>query len=132
MELAIEARSIVNHDTWVSMKELRKIESAALNDMLAVERFPKILFRSTSIARLSSGVYEVRGVLTIRDISKPVVVMATWNSAAAAPAFEGTAQVRLTDFGLKPPSAVLGAIGTKNEMSFRFVLMALPLRSGSA
>jgi hypothetical protein len=44
---------------------------------------------------------------------------------------EGRATIRLTDYNLKPPTAVLGAIGTKNEMSFRFVVTAVPrARSG--
>ena len=39
---------------------------------------------------------------------------------------EGLARVRLTDFGLKPPTTALGAIGTRNEMAFHFVLTAAP------
>ena len=38
--------------------------------------------------------------------------------------FEGAATVRLTDYQLKPPSALLGAIGTKNEMTVSFTLKA--------
>jgi hypothetical protein len=39
---------------------------------------------------------------------------------------EGASRVRLTDFDLKPPTAALGTMGTKNEMSLRFVLTATP------
>jgi hypothetical protein len=38
--------------------------------------------------------------------------------------FQGSAKIKLTDFNLKPPKAALGAIGTKDEMSFSFVLKA--------
>jgi hypothetical protein len=40
--------------------------------------------------------------------------------------FRGTARVLLTDYGLKPPAAPLGAIGTKNEMEFSFSLELRP------
>jgi hypothetical protein len=34
----------------------------------------------------------------------------------------GHAVVRLKDYGLKPPTAALGTIGTKNEMTVEFSL----------
>ena len=35
----------------------------------------------------------------------------------------GRAVVRLKDYALKPPSAALGTIGTKNEMTVEFLLL---------
>ena len=35
---------------------------------------------------------------------------------------EGKATVKLSDYKLKPVSALLGAIGTRNEMTVSFVL----------
>jgi hypothetical protein len=43
-----------------------------------------------------------------------------WNEIS----IEGTARVRLTDFGLKPPSAAFGAIGARDEMTLHFALPA--------
>jgi polyisoprenoid-binding protein YceI len=127
VELQIESQSIVNHDTWVSMKDLRKIQETALGDMLAAERYPYLRFRSISVNRAEENRYEVRGLLTIREISKPVVVIVTSTAEeGSALALEGTAIVKLTDFGLKPPKALLGTIGTKDEMRFSFKLKAVP------
>ena len=36
----------------------------------------------------------------------------------------GNAKIHLKDYGLKPPSALLGAIGTKEEMSLEFEVVA--------
>jgi hypothetical protein len=36
----------------------------------------------------------------------------------------GSAKIRLTDYKLKPPSAILGAIGTKDEMTLNFTISA--------
>ena len=59
-------------------------------------------------------------MLTVRDRSRAVVVavMKTGNQS-----YRGSAKIRLTDFGLKPPSAALGLVGTKDEMTFAFVLV---------
>ena len=38
---------------------------------------------------------------------------------------EGESEIKLRDYGLKPPSAVPGAVGTKNEMKVSFVLVAI-------
>ena len=38
--------------------------------------------------------------------------------------------VKLTNYGLKPPKAALGLIGTKDEMDFTFSLTARPDQTG--
>ena len=125
--LNIESRSASCKDTWVSAKDLKKIQEFALKDMLDVERHPKISFTSTTINEISAGKFEAAGNLTIRGIVKPVVVSVAVASAAAGELlFEGTAQIRMTDYGLKPPTALLGTIGTRDEMSFSFLIKAHP------
>lgn len=114
----LQAGTILCRDTWLSAKDLRIVQEYAVKDMLAANRYP----RSSGIKKIDPTHYEVEGILIIRDVSKPVVVVA-WLTVGAGEylSIEGVARVRLTDFGLKPPTAVLGTIGTKNEMVFRFV-----------
>lgn len=125
VEFSIEAGTVVCHDTWLSAKDLRKVQQYAVNEMLLAGRHPLIRFQSTSLRKKEGSRYEVEGVLTIRDISKPVLLAASLTSGPGnAVLVEGVARVRLTDFGLKPPTAALGTIGTKDEMTFRFALPA--------
>ena len=127
--LSIEANSVSCRDTWLSMKDLRKVQEYALKDMLAADRYPQIIFRSVAIKRINASQYEVQGTLTIRDISRPAVAMVSLRARSnGLLRVEGESRLRLTDFGLKPPTAALGTIGTKNEMSFHFVLTATPQR----
>ncbi len=129
--LSIESNSVSCHDTWLSMKDLRKVQEYALKDMLAADRYPQIIFRSVAIKKIDDSQYE-QGTLTIRDISRPAVVMVSLRAGSnGVLPVEGESRLRLTDFGLKPPTVALGTIGTKNEMSFHFVLTATPQR-GSA
>ncbi len=129
VNLSIQANSSRCRDTWVSAKDLRKIEETALKDMLAAVRFPQITFRSDLVRRGEGTDHQVRGLLAIRDLAKPVSVSVTMKpDGGESIRFDGSASVRLSDYGLKPPSAILGAIGTKNEMMLRFTLVAAPVR----
>jgi len=123
IEFTIEAASAVCKDTWLSPKDLHKVQDYALHDMLAVERFPEITFSSTAVTPKDETTFEVQGVLAIRGIARPVVVAVTVEKRkAAVVAVSGHAVVRLKDYGVKPPSAALGTIGTKNEMAVEFRL----------
>jgi len=64
--------------------------------------------------------YDVEGFLTIRDVSRPVVVAASLPAAASDTlSLEGSARSALTDFKLKPPTC-LRNIGTRTKWrSFR-------------
>lgn len=124
--LVIEAASIVCRDTWVSAKDLAKIQSYAVRDMLAADRNPEIRFTSAKVRATGPGRFELEGNLTIRGVTKTARAAVTLETRGGAPLFTGTAQVRLTDFGLKPPTAALGAIGTRDEMTLAFVLAAHP------
>jgi polyisoprenoid-binding protein YceI len=119
VSFSIEARSGICKDTWLSAKDLKKVQEYAWKEMLAVDRHPRIDFASTAIRTVAPGEYEVSGALTIRGISKPAVVMVK-AAALSGPRFTGRSTIKLTDYGLKPPSAALGAIGTKDQMSLTF------------
>lgn len=116
--LTISARDIKLMDTWLSQKDFKSVQEYALNDMLAAERYPDITFTSTAVRATSPMHFEVRGTLTIRGIAKPAVL----SVALMGNRFEGEATIRLTDYGLKPPKAALGLVGTENEMKFSFSL----------
>jgi len=82
-------------------------------------------FTSTSIKPLGGDRYEAQGTLAIRSMPKPIVVTVQLNAAdPKALRIDGSATIRLSDYNLKPPSALLGAIGTKNEMTLSFSVIA--------
>ena len=127
IELSISADAIQCMDTWLKPKDLKSVQEYAVKDMLAAERFPEILFTSSEIRGAGAGRFEVRGMLTLRGIAKPSIINVTLQQDSGTPVFRGTSVVRLTDYGLKPPKAALGTIGTKDEMEFSFTLHAAPL-----
>ena len=125
VELTIQSGSLVIKDDWVNEKEREKIADEALNKKLAVGQYPEMKFRSKAIrAAGGEGKYEVEGDLTIRDVTRPVrVSVSLQEESKGLLRFEGEAVVKMKDYGMKPPSAALGLIGTKNEMTVSFRLL---------
>lgn len=119
VRFTVDARSIALHDTWVSENDRAKIIKYALSDMLEADRYPQLVFSSTRIAAKAPNQFEVQGTLTMRGVAKPVTVTVTLKSGLS---FEGSATLRMTDWGMKPPKAALGAIGTRDEMQVTFTL----------
>ena len=121
VRLRIDTRAITLTDTWLNAKDFQAVEDYALHDMLDTARHPEITFESSSVRQNSAGGFDVTGTLTIRGVSKPCLVHA---KVGGSMELNGSAQVKLTDYKLKPPSAALGTIGTKDEMEFSFVIQA--------
>jgi polyisoprenoid-binding protein YceI len=49
------------------------------------ENFPEITFKSTGMKSTGADTYDVAGILTIKDVSRPVTLAATINKAADHP-----------------------------------------------
>ncbi len=130
LDLNVESASFAVKDDWVSASQAKSIrEEAAGKNGLDVIKYPQIRFVASSIAK-SGDAFTVQGTLTIRGIDKPVTVNVSMKPEPAGGAlrFDGKAEVKLKDYGIKPPTAALGAVGTKNEMAVSFSLIAIPRR----
>jgi len=128
IELAIEGASALCKDTWVSAKDLVKIQKLALEEMMEVAKHPQLLFTSEKIIPKGVDAFQVQGRLAVRGISQPASVTVTLKPQVENLLVSGNAGIRLKDYGLKPPGALLGTIGTKNEMTVSFALAAQPVR----
>ncbi len=125
VELTIESASIECKDDWVSESDLKKVMALAVGpEMLDVSKHPQLKFTSSHVAKSGDG-YAVQGVLTIKGVAKPVAVSVAMSTRADGTLqFKGKAEVKLKDYGLKPPGAALGLVGTKNEMVVDFSVVA--------
>ncbi len=123
----VEAGSLVVKDDWVSEKDRAKIADEALNNKLQAKQYPEMRFRSGSMRALGEGRYAVQGNLTIRDRAQPVEVSVHLSEGPGGMLlFDGEATVSMKAYGMKPPTAALGLIGTKDEMTVQFQLHAAP------
>ena len=76
-------------------------------DFFDAANFPNATFKSTRVEAAGEGKLKVTGDLTIKDITRPVVLDATLNKAARHPmsqaptiGFDATATISRTEFGV--------------------------------
>ena len=98
----------------VSPADARKIERNAADDVLDARRFATIEFRSTRVTRDGERA-RIEGTLALHGTSRPIAF------DAVADAGDWRAEVRLDqrDFGIKPFSAMLGALRVKPDVVVR-------------
>ncbi len=99
IDVTIEAASI---DTRIEARN-QHLRSA---DFFEVERFPTLSFRSSAVERVSDDEYRVTGDLTIRDVTRPVVLAVSAEGGITDPdgaeraAFSASTKINRKDFGL--------------------------------
>jgi polyisoprenoid-binding protein YceI len=82
------------------------------DDFFNAEKFPVITFKSRSIDKAGSDTYKISGDLTIRDVTRPVVLEAKYAGQVKDPwgnlklGFKATTSVNRFDFGLKWDKAI--------------------------
>ena len=126
VEFVVESRSLTCNDKGLDSEQRKKVVSFALNKMLGADRYAEIKFSSTIITRQAINQYEVRGDLTIRGKTRPVVLHLATTLRAERLEVAGKAVIRMKDYGMEPPSDPLGFSGTKNKMKVRFRVHAEP------
>ncbi len=96
---AIQARSI---DT----NQAQRDEHLRSADFFDVEKFPLLTFKSTAVAARGDSQFDVTGELTIRDVTKTIVLPVAYLGAAKDPwgkdkvAFEAEITLNRKDYGL--------------------------------
>jgi polyisoprenoid-binding protein YceI len=99
VEVTIDATTV---DTHLADRDAH-LRSA---DFLDVERHPIITFRSTRVEPQGDGRARVEGDLTIRDVTRPVILDAEYHGRATDPwgnhkaGFSATGRFNRQDFGL--------------------------------
>ena len=90
----------------IDTAEAKRDEHLRSDDFFSVEKFPTLSFRSTKISPRGGDVYDVEGDLTIRDVTRRIVLPVTHLGTAKDPwgneklAFEAETKINRKDFGL--------------------------------
>ncbi|GAB4093598.1 YceI family protein [Flaviaesturariibacter terrae] len=77
------------------------------DDFFNAAKYPQMTFRSTSFRKISGNQYELRGNLTIRDVTKPVTFRVTYGGTVKDPwgnikaGFKATGSINRFDYGLR-------------------------------
>jgi polyisoprenoid-binding protein YceI len=123
VQLVFDATSVVCRDPWLKSEKRQSFLTFVQKEILAVDDHEKITFSSNRINRISSTRFQLEGTLNLRGRTKPVLfeVVVIQNGKDRLE-IDGTAQLRMSDYGIDRPTALFGLIGTKDEVVLRFLL----------
>ncbi len=117
VELRVSAAALRVRDPKASEKDRAEVEKAMLGpDVLDVEHYPEIVFRSTSVEGPGPDSWKVHGNLTLHGQTQPVTVEVKVENGH----YTGFAELKQTDFAIKPVAFAGGAVKVKNEVRIEF------------
>lgn len=122
VDLTVDAATFIVKDDWVNDKDKKKVLDEARNNMLKVGQYPEMRFTSSKVTPQGGNKFQVDGTLTIRGIAKPITIDAMLDPEKIV--ISGKSVFKMTGYGMKPPSAGLGTIGTKDDMTATFKVAA--------
>ncbi len=97
-----------------------KIEAQIVDDVLDENRHPSIDFQSTSVTAVPQG-YRIEGTLRLHGREQSIVTIARLVDGE----FWAEMTLHQPDFGIKPFSAMLGALKVKPEVVVRVMVPAV-------
>ncbi len=88
---------------------------------------PNIVFTATTVNATSTGTNtwtaQVKGTLSLAGVSKQVTVKAIIKAGADGKmSVTGTHAMKMTDFGISPPTALMGTMTTGDAITLKFAL----------
>jgi polyisoprenoid-binding protein YceI len=100
-----------------------------MHKALKVQEHADITFRLTRLeAGASAGTMKAPGVLRIAGVERNVVLELTTERHEATFTVRGKVDLLMTDYGIKPPTAMLGMLKTDPKVTVTFeVVLAVPL-----
>lgn len=102
--------------------------NSKLRDALTINNAKSVSFQlgSATVTGQEGGKFglSLKGNLTIAGTTKPVTLAATGSQHNGMIHFEGKYALKQTDYGVDPPTALLGRLKTGDEVTVRFVVTA--------
>ena len=122
----------VNTATFEVLDEMKqndreKLQDEMFNSVLDVDHFSRAMFESNRIEVQSQStplVVNVDGQLTLRGVTHPHSFSARVSNADTSLRIFGDFSLLQSDFGIRPVSFAGGALRLKDELKFRFDIVA--------
>ena len=100
-----------------------------MHKALKVQEHADITFRLTALEPgATAGTLKARGLLRIAGVEREVVLDLTTERREASLTVKGTLHLLMTDYGIKPPTAMLGMLKTDPKVTVTFeTVLGVPL-----
>ncbi|MFI5175376.1 MAG: YceI family protein [Terriglobia bacterium] len=129
LQLRIKANSLSLSGSEVSEKDRKEIEGTMRNQVLEVDRFPEIVFKSTRVTtrKISEGEYEAKmeGDLQLHGVTRHETIPARLKINENELSAQGEFSLKQSDYAIKPVSAGGGTVKVKNEVKFSFDIIGV-------
>ena len=117
VQLHMDARKMRVLDPEISVSRRADIQRTMEGaEVLDVEHFSEISYRSTEIVSTGPGRWEVRGNLSLHGKNQPVVVLVSLESGH----YRGSASFKQSQFGITPIRIAGGTVKVKDELKIEF------------
>jgi len=122
VELSVDASTLRVRDPEASEKDRAEVQKTMLGpEVLDVEHYKEMVFRSTSADAAGAGAWNVHGTLALHGQTKPITVRVTEKAGH----YSGQAALKLSDFGIQQIKAAGGAVKVKDEIRIEFDIQLL-------
>ena len=122
IELRVDARRLRVLDPELSADKRAEVQRTMDGPaVLDSNRFPEIVFQSTSVEKIGADHWTVRGNLTLHGQTRPVIV----DVALRDGRYEGSATLKQRGFGITPVSIAGGTVKVKDEVKVEFGIALL-------
>ena len=116
-------RELAGIEGTISESMRKDVKKHMLSDVqLDAETYPMITFQSTGCEGSGSAM-TLKGNFTMHGTTNAISVPVTVSDKDGL-SLTGSFQVKTTDYGIEPYSAMFGAVGNKDEMKITFDLVA--------
>lgn len=124
---ALSIQSITVSVPSKTLKSGKKLMDKKCYDALKADKFPNIGYEFKSASNLKStgnGTYSAvfNGNLTIAGNTKNIPINVTINANTGSITIKGRKAIKMTDFGVEPPKALMGTIKTGDDITIDFNL----------
>lgn len=87
---------------------LRNSDLRNKEEWLNTDKYPRITFKSTKIEKSADG-FKASGDMTIKDVTKPVVIPFTFTNKDASGLFKGEFKIKREDYKVGKPGGSVGS-----------------------
>jgi polyisoprenoid-binding protein YceI len=130
VELSIAARRLKVLDPQLSAEKRREVQEKMEGpEVLDLARFATIRFVSRRVTAQGADRWRVDGELRIREAARNVEFTLTLLPETGGYRARGEAAVRMSAYGITPPSAGGGSVKVKDEMKIVFDLLLVPVKN---
>ncbi|MBA3901228.1 MAG: YceI family protein [Bacteroidetes bacterium] len=99
-------------------------------DALNAEAHPHIIFFFKDVEQIAAvnGTMRINAIgdLTVAGVTKAITLTATGSITKSLVTFEGNHFLKMTDFNIEPPTALLGTVKADDEISIQFLVSFKP------